>query len=188
MNKYLILGLVWMLFMLTACSNMTVTSDVSETADFSQYKTYSFLGWAKDSDKIMNDLDKARIQKAFKNEFTKRGLTYVKSDGDMAVSLFIVVSQENSTIAYTNYYSSYANRYRGYGNGWSGGMATTTYREIDYLAGTLVMDVFDEASGDMIWQGVASGTVTEDPVKRKETIPKNVAKLMAKFPVQPIEQ
>ena len=42
-----------------------------------------------------------------------------------------------------------------------------TYSENDYLVGTLVMDVFDEKSGDQIWQGIATKTITENPEKRE---------------------
>ena len=35
---------------------------------------------------------------------------------------------------------------------------------------------------DLIWQGVAVGTVQTNPKKREKSIPKSVAKLMKKFP------
>lgn len=174
--------------LLSGCYSVKITSDVSEEADFSKYKTYKFLGWAENSDKIMNQLDKERIQKAFREELSRRGLELVADNADMAVSLFVVVSKETSTTAYTNYYGGYGGRYRGYGYGWGGGMASTTYQENDYLAGTLVMDVFDEDSGDMVWQGVAKGTVTEDPERRKKTIPRTANLLMNKFPIEPIKE
>ena len=55
------------------------------------------------------------------------------------------------------------------------------------MKGTMVMDVFDEKSGDQIWQGVAAGTVPEKPEKREKSIPKTVAALMKKFPVNASE-
>ena len=69
-----------------------------------------------------------------------------------------------------------------YGGGW-GGSSTTSYSENDYLKGTLVMDAFDEESGEQIWQGVAKATVQEKPEKREKSIPKTIAALMKKFPV-----
>lgn len=167
-----------------------ITTDYDKTVDFSNYKTFKFLGWQKDSDKILNDIDKERMRKAFKNECDARELTLSESDADMAVSLFLVVQQKTSTTAYSDYYGlggGYG-RYSRAGWGWGGGYSTTTYTQDDYLQGTLVMDVFDEATGKLIWQGVATGTVTENPQKREKTIPKGIKKLMKKFPIEPVKK
>ena len=166
-----------------SCSPVTVLSDVDKTVDFSQYKTFSFLGWQANSDKILNDLDKKRIHDAFGNEFEARGLTYVESGGDMDVTLFIVVDQKTTVTAYTNYYGGGYGGYRRYGYGWGMGYANTTYSENDYMEGTLVMDAFDGKTKNQIWQGVAKSTITENPSKRETSIPKKVGLLMDKFPV-----
>ena len=172
--------------LILSCSSVKVTTDSEKTTDFSKYKSFSFLGWQNDSDKVMNDFDKKRMRDAFKNEFQKRNLKFVENNGDMAVSLFVVVRKETSVTAYTNHYGGGYGRYRRYGGGW-GGSSSTSYSENDYLKGTLVMDVFDEKSGDQIWQGVAAGTVQEKPEKREKSIPKTVAALMKKFPVDASE-
>jgi len=187
MKKLTFLSALLIGILLSSCSTVKVTADMDKTVDFSQYKTFSFLGWQNDSDQIMNEFDKKRLQDAFGDELDKRGLKYVESGADMAVSLFLVVSQETSVTAYTDYYGGGGyGRYNRYGYGW-GGSSTTTYSENDYLKGTLVMDVFDEETGNQIWQGIATGTMTENPEKRETTIPKNVAALMSKFPIEPIK-
>ena len=168
-----------------SCSGVKVVTDVDETVDFSQYSTYSFLGWQEDSDKILTDMDKKRIHDAFKKEFDARGMQYVESGGDMDVSLFLVVDQKTSVSSYTNYYGGGYGAYRRYGYGWGMGYANTTYTENDYLEGTLVMDAFDGESKNQIWQGVAKSTINENPAKRETSIPKKVGLLMAKFPVAP---
>ena len=117
MKKYAFLFLL--VPFLWGCSSIKVTSDVDKETDFSQYKTFSFLGWQKDSDKILNDFDKNRMREAFKTEFQKRNLKYQESGGDMTISLFLVVSQERSVTAYTNHYGGGGyGRYRRYGYGW----------------------------------------------------------------------
>jgi hypothetical protein len=97
-----------------------------------------------------------------------------------------VVDQKTSTTAYTNYYGGAGYGYRRGGWGWGSGHTTTTYSESDYLQGTLIMDVFDNESKELIWQGVATGTVKEKPEKREKSIPKTVGKLMKKFPIEPL--
>lgn len=187
MKAFRISVIVVLMVTLASCSTVKVVTDLDKTHDFSEYKTYSFLGWQDDSDRIINDLDRKRLRDAFNHEFKSRGLELVKENGDMAVSLFIVVDQKTSTTAYTNYYGGGGYGYGRYRGGWGGGYASTTYSESDYLEGTLVMDVFDAKSKDQVWQAIATGTVTEKPEKRDTSIPKTIAALMKKFPVAPVE-
>ncbi len=163
-----------------------ITTDFDKNADFAKYKSITFLGWQQDSDKLINDLDKTRMRDAFVNEFKARAMVKGGEDADLAITLYLVLEQKTSTTAYTNYYggSGYGRYGRG-GWGWGNGYANTTYSENDYIKGTLVMDVYDNATNQLIWQGVASGTVKENPKKRDKSIPKTVNKLMKQFPIQP---
>lgn len=185
----------WLLaiFFLGACSSITVTSDYDKEADFSKYKTFEYYGWAEESDKILNRFDKERIETAFGDEFRKRGLEYVKGNGDMVVSLYIVVDQKTSTTAYTNHYNMGG---YGYGPGWGwyggyGGMgmgtSSTTYSEQDYLVGTLVVDVFDKAEKKLVWQSVGQKTVDENPNSRDRNSAKVAAAIMKPFPIKPLK-
>lgn len=170
-----------------AIQGQKVTGDYEESTDFSKYKTYEFIGWQDDSDQVMNDFDKTRLRDAIIAEMSSRQFEMVESGADLAISLFVVVDEKTSTSSYTNFYGG-----AGYGRGrrvggWGGGHATTTYSENDYLKGTLVLDMLDPESKDLLWQGVATGTISEKPEKREKKIPKAVKKLMKKFPVDPVK-
>jgi hypothetical protein len=166
-----------------------VNADYDKSVDFSKYTSVSFLGWQDDIGQVIGDFDKKRFTDAFKEEFEKRNLTLVESGGDMAIALYVVAEQKTSTTAYTNYYGGGAGRgyRRGGRGGWGGGHSTTSYSESDYLEGTLVMDVFDAASKEQVWQAVATKTVNEKPEKREKSIPKGVKKVMKKFPIEPVK-
>jgi hypothetical protein len=166
-----------------SCSPVTVITDMDQEVDFTRYKTYHFLGWQDDSDRILSDFDKKRIHDAFVSEFKARGMELVEEGGDMAVSLFLVVEQKTSTTAYTDYYGSHYGFYHRYPGGWGYGYANTTYSENDYLEGTLVVDAFDSETNNQVWQGIVRSTVNENPQTRDKTIPKKIATLMKKFPV-----
>jgi len=164
-----------------------VTFDSDKNAVFTNFKTITFLGWQEGSEKLLNDLDKERMRGAFVNEFKARNMEKGGEDADIAITLFLVQEQKTSTTAYTNYYGG-AGGYGGYGRGgwgWGNGYSNTTYSESDYVQGTLVMDVYDNSTKKLIWQAVASKTVNENPKKREKSIPKAVAKIMKKFPIQP---
>ena len=186
MKKLFLISLIT-IFFLGSCSTISVMSDYDKSVDFTKYKTYSFYGWAKNSDSLLNQLDKQRIERAFADEFAKRGLKLVKESGDLIVSLYIVTNQHQETTATTmNTGPYYVGRYYGFGPGWGwgGGMATTSVRTYNYTVGTLICDVYDAKEKKLIWEGIAKGTISEDPSNRDVNIPKSVARLMKKYPVK----
>lgn len=187
MKKKLFLLIVILFFFVGACSTIKVSADLDDSVDFTKYKTYSYLGWSKNSSELLNDLDKKRIESAFNNEFNARGITYVETGGDIEVSLYLVTDKKTATTAYTDYYGGYRGYSFGHPWGWGRGFATTAYHQYDYIVGTLVCDVVDYEKKNLVWQGVGSGTVSENSTDRKEKIPAAVSKIMALYPVAPIQ-
>ncbi|QDH79780.1 DUF4136 domain-containing protein [Echinicola soli] len=165
-----------------------VKSDYDKETDFSEYKTYSFEGWQKNSDEQLNEFDKKRVLQSLQSEFEARGMVHDEDNADAKIALFVVLNQKTSTTAYTDFMGGY-----GYGPRWGWGMgagnvsATTTYSNDDYTEGTLVVDMYDSDNNQLIWQGILTSTVTEKPEKREKTIPKNIKKLMKKFPVDKVK-
>ncbi|NJN25138.1 MAG: DUF4136 domain-containing protein [Cyclobacteriaceae bacterium] len=182
------------LLAMASCSTVQFHSEKDRDVDFSKYKTMSFYGWTEQSDKILNRFDKERIERAFTEEFEKRGLDKTDRNGDIVMSLFIVVDQKTGTTAYTSHYGAggpygYYGGF-GYGAAWGWGMGynTTSYSEYDYYVGTLVCDVFDSETKKLIWQGTISGEIDENPKNRERNIPRLVKELMKRFPVDPLQQ
>ena len=180
--------LILALAFIVGCSSISVTSDYDKTVDFNKYKTYSYYGWADNSDKQLTDFDKKRLEEAFANEFDKRGIAYTEENGDITVALFIHAHQEQQTTATTTGMGAGYGGMYGYGPGWGwgGGMATTTYNTYDYTVGTLICDVYDTQAQSLVWEGIAKGTINENPQKREANTPKAVAQLMAQYPIQPV--
>ncbi len=186
-------GLLWMVtlvvILLAGCSpKLTVSYDYDKEADFTQYNTYSYYGWAKGSDQILNRFDQERIEDAVAVELAARGLKYVEEGGDLTVSLFIQFDQKSGVTAYTDNYggSPYGYRY-GPGWGWGYGYSSTSYHEYDYVVGTLVIDVFDHQAKELIWQGVGSKTIDDNPNSREENVQRAVKSIMFNYPVKIIK-
>jgi len=189
-NTKSLLWLVAMVIILFAgCSpKITVSYDYDKEADFTKYKTYSYYGWAKGSENILNRFDQERIEDATAVELAARGLKYVEEGGDLTVSLFIQFDQKQGVTAYTdNYGSPYGYGY-GYGWGWGYGYSSTSYHEYDYVVGTLVIDVFDHQAKELIWQGVGSKTIDENPNSREDNVQRAVKAIMFNYPVKPIKK
>lgn len=166
-----------------------VNTDYDKSTDFTKYKTYSFAGWQKNSDQLLNDIDKKRMLDAFKAEFASRNMTLVTENGDATVTLYLVIDKKTSTTAYTDFNGGMGygvGMRRGWGMGVGGvgmGTATTTYSDNDYNEGTLVVDLYDGTSKSLIWQGTLQSVVSDKASKRDKTIPKKIGKLMAKYPI-----
>lgn len=183
-----LMAFVVLAFITASCVGIKATADFDNTVDFSQYKTYSYLGWSENSTQLINDFDKRRVESAFSKEFESRNMKYVLAGGDLEISLFLVTEQKTATKAYTEHYGRY-NAYN-YRNPWNRNMAfsTTTFEEYTITEGTLVCDVFDAAEKRLVWQGIGSGTIEPSSTRREKTIPASVKKIMSLYPVKPTDK
>ena len=194
MKKIVILFLLAAV-VLGGCSGIKVVTDFDPTVDFTQYKTFEYYGWIGESDRVLNDLDRRRIESAFGAEFEARGLKFVEEGGDMVVGLFIVAEQKTQTTAHTTQMGGFGGGYGGhygYGPGWGwgggGGHSTTTFSEYDFVEGTLVCDIYDKANEQLVWEGIGTKTINENPKNREQNISEAVKKIMAEYPVPPVAQ
>lgn len=187
-------ALALMVFGLSGCSSLKVISDKDNTVDFEKIKTYQFLGWTADSDKILNRFDKERIEQAFLTSGSQRGLKKVDSNADVLVALYVIGEQRtqqtaNTTTTGMGGMGMGGMRHPGMG-GWRGmGMAQshTTINETRFIEGTLMVEMFDPKDKKLIWQSLGKQTVSEDPKKRAKDIPKKVEAIMSKYPVKQLK-
>ena len=117
-------------------------------------------------------------------------MSHVQSDGDLIVTLFIVIQDKTQTTANTSTTGGYGGHYGGYygygpGYGWGPSHSTTTVSTYEYQVGTLVCDVYNKSEERLIWEGIGSGTVDENPNSRDKKLPEAIAKIMAQYPVAP---
>ena len=168
---------------IVSCSSIKVAIDQNKNIDFSNYKTYTFLGWQNHSDKDLSEEDKLLLRDAFTKEFERRGMTRQNSGGDMEISLYIVTSKETAVSGYNDYVAKRGTYYhydRGYGRS-----NNNTYSTQQKLVGTMIMNVYDGKSREEIWQAIATKTVEKNPEKRKKSIPSTIRSVMREFPVKP---
>ena len=142
--------------------------------------------------RIINRFDQERLLSALADQLKKRGYRQVNQDGDIEADIFLILDSKQSTTAYTNYYGGgYWGGYGygfGYGYGYGYAPATTSYVTENYVEGTLIVNLFDQKLKKLIWQGVGVGTVDDNPQTREKNLPKNIAAIMAPYPVKPIEE
>ena len=133
--------------------------------DFTKYRTYKWV--AVEGGAHPNQIVDAQIKQAVDAQLASKGMTKTDSDkADLFVGYQIAVDQEKQWNAY------------GMGGGlrW-GGMGTATSSTIK--VGTLVLDMYDPATKQLVWTGNATKTL--DPSSNQEKNQKNLDKAMQKL-------
>ena len=148
-----------------------VKTDYDRSANFAQYKTYS---WQKIStrDPLMVD----RIKSAVNSALAAKGWTEVPSGGDAAI-VAIETTHEQQTL--NTFYDGFGGGWRWRGFGGFGDATTTTET---YTVGTLVVDIFDGSSKKLIWRGSASDTLSNNSEKNIKELDKSASKMFNRFP------
>jgi hypothetical protein len=134
--------------------------------DFSKYHTYKWvmIGQGEQPNQIVD----AEIKQAVDSQLAAKGLTKTDSDqADLFVGYQTAITKQKQWNAYST----------GGGWGWGGGMTTATSSTID--VGTLVLDMYDPATKQLVWTGRATKTI--DPSKSQEKKQKNLDKAMEKL-------
>jgi hypothetical protein len=168
------LGSLFFLATLGTAFAQHVKTDFDHHANFSQYKTYS---WQEI--RPSNSLWDARIKSAVDAQLAAKGWTQVPSGGDVAIIAIKTTQTERQLQTF----------YNGMGGGWGwrgfGGMGMATTTEQDYKEGTLVVDMYDAKTKQLIWRGSAEDTLSNKEANNEKNLDKGVAKMFKKFPPEP---
>src|ERR1700745_1886626 len=150
-----------------------VKTDYDRNADFSQYKTYSW-----EQVKTQDPLNVDRIKNAVNAELAAKGWTQVDSGGDVSIMAMEITHNQQTLNTF----------YDGFGGGWGwrrfggGGFGEATTTTETYKVGTIVGDLFDTKTKQLIWRGAESDTLSNNSDKNIKNLDKGVEKMFKKFP------
>ena len=146
----------------TVTGTGTATSvEYDSQVDFSQYKTWS---WHQPVTHATHPVTDKRIREAIENGLIARGVSRVETDATL-----LVVYHASRTIEL------------GLAPIKNGVPATPT--GIRYVEkGSLVVDMLDAASGNVVWRGHAAGALKFGPSEIAEQVKAAVEKLLENFP------
>jgi hypothetical protein len=164
----------------TASFAQQVKTDFDRSADFGQYKTYS---WEKVH--TQNPLWVDRIKAAVNSALAAKGWTEVGSGGNVAI-MAMEMTKEHQTL--NTYYDNFGGGWgwRGrFGGGFGDGFGDSTTTESTFRVGTLVVDLFDSNTKKLIWRGSASDTLSDKSDKNIKNLDKGVEKMFDHFPPDP---
>jgi Domain of unknown function (DUF4136) len=161
---------------LVAC-NVVLAQDVTTNSmpgtNFSQFHTYKWV--AIRGATYPNQILDQEIKDAINTQLSQKGLTMTTGEkADLYVGYQTAVDQQKQWNAY------------GMGGGWrfGGGMGTATSSTIDI--GTIVVDMYDPSTKQLVWTGRATKTLnpSKNQQKNMENLNKAMQKLLKNYPPQ----
>jgi len=161
------------------CSGMSISSDFDPTAvdKMKTYKTYSWLPAPQTRKRSTDQFVAKRITMATEHALQKKGMERALTGApDFLVGWHGAI---DSKLQYTT-----VNTYYGYGWGYWGGMGTTQTYATEYNQGSLIIDIVDAKTNELVWRGVAQAEVypQSDPDYRNQQIDSAVSKILSQFP------
>lgn len=172
-NRFAKLGMALLLALLagTLASAQDVTTNSMPGVDFSKYQTYKWV--TVQGATYPNQIVDAQIKQSIDTQLAAKGLT--KTDSDTA-NLYIGYQVSLNTEKQWNAYGM------GGGLRWGGGMATAQQSTI--AIGTLVLDMYDPTTKQLVWTGRATKTLdsSANQQKKQKNLDNAMKKLLKNFP------
>jgi|ERR1700737_816674 len=160
--------LIGMILFAGTASAQQVKTDYDRSANFGQYKTYS---WEQVKTKDALDVD--RIKNAVNAALAVKGWNKVDSSGDVSIVAMEIIRNQQTLNTF----------YDGFGGGWRwGGFGDATTTTETYKVGTLVVDLFDTKTKKLVWRGSSSDTLSNNSDKNIKNLDKGAEKMFKHFP------
>jgi hypothetical protein len=173
MHRLKAVGLAIMITIPTlACSSMTVRADHDSRNDFGAYSTFAvFERQGKESRQPqMSPIVDRRIGASMAAELEAKGFASTSTGSADFLVTFYTAVRRRVVINRSGWY--------GWGRwGWGGGATWVN----SYPEGTLVIDIIDRRSRQLVWRGVGEGAFTSTNPS-DEKVAKRVAKILQTFP------
>jgi hypothetical protein len=201
MKLHLCAALALLITLCTAgCS--TVNVEQRPGVNFSRYRTFDFAQTQVKTQDTQNPLyqssiAEATIQQAIKQELAERGITQVqRGRPDFFVSTHVYVEEAERVVSNppvaAGFAYPYSVFYRGallpvnYGYWYSPRYYNTGTHTEKYQEGTMVIDMIDSRTNNLVWRGSVANPVN-DPARFGKQFAEEAKDIIEKFPVKKID-
>jgi hypothetical protein len=165
---------------LSAAPLLAATStDYDHNADFRSYHTFSFY-----KVQASNPLFDQRIKDEVTRDLSQAGWHMVPTGGDIAIT---AIANTHTEQEYNTFYNGlggggYGWRgWGGWGGGWGGGgMSTTSVERVP--VGTLMLDMYDAKTHQLIWRGRSADELSNNGDKNIKKMNKTIDHMLNGFP------
>ena len=195
------IAILSVLFTLTACSTIKVSTDFNVEYDFNNLTTYAWMEPKQAIPKnplVDNDLMNERVRRSVAKQLTSQG--FAKAEGDNSADFLITyhISTETkiSIKRFHNLYGYYPycwnhcflyNRFYGYDyfHGYRYGHygPDDDISVVQYQQSTFMLDIIEPATNKLIWRGVAKRQLPSGNAQQRDIyIDEIVTAILAQFP------
>jgi hypothetical protein len=189
LNIALVLATTLAAMLLAACApSVKVRSDADPGVDLRQYQTYDFFSQMGIEGDNYSNLLGQHFRDAIGAQMDARG--YRRSEApQLLVNVSVGAEEKIRVNTYTEpyLYGGYYGRagHGVYGSPW--GYPGTTHTSVhQYTEANVFIDLVDASQHKMVWQGVATFTLTEKMQQHlRESIQNTVSSVFEEFPVAP---
>lgn len=175
---------------LSGCSTLEISYDYDPKANFTGLETYAWLDEPQkptgDPRIDGNTILKSRVHEAVDGALAARGFRRVADDPDFLVAYHVSLDRRQSVQTLNSYYGYSPGWGYGYGAAyrpgyWAGVPQTYVY---EYEEGTLILDVVDPETRELIWRGSAQDEVSfkSTPEKDQAQLDEAVQRMLEHFP------
>jgi hypothetical protein len=172
---------------LTSCSTITVSSDYALEQDFSGYRQYAWhpdgIDKSASLEAMGGDIFERRVRRLIEAKLQALGMRQ-NEEADFYINYSVVTDERVSIDSY--------HTYGGYGPGWGyygyapyyGGLGATQTAVYYYTQGTLIIDIIDGKSDQLVWRATADGRVETQstPEKREQYLGDIIDRMLGEFP------
>jgi len=171
--KHLISAGAVALFTVACGYSIKTTTDYDRNVNFSNYHSFFILKGNPSGNPLMDQ----RAQADVESTLTSKGWMKVpEGEGQTAV---VVHAATKTKHTYETFYDGWG------GWRWRSGFGGATTYVNDYKVGTLVVDIFDAKTKQVIWHGSASDALSDNAKSNAEATEQAIDKMFSHFPPAP---
>lgn len=174
------------LLLLGACSPYSVKTDFDRSANYAAYKTFDWYAASKRAKAQARSMDSPimdrRVRGAVERELLAKGFRLeTAAEPDFLVTYYPVY-HDRKTRTTTSVGTGFGRRW-GYGVG----VRFSSHDVRHYKEGTIVLEIIDGKSNQLVWQAVAEGALSglDSPDEAEAQVAKAVKDILSQFPPRP---
>ena len=153
--------------MTVAALGQQVSVNYNHDVEFSQFHTYA---WGSNNANAIKDSILAQVaQQEINAALQSKGLTMVQENQNPDLLL-----TANGGMREETSWNAWGMR------GWGGGMGSITPEQ--NVVGTMIVDLFNAKSQELVWRGIAENTLNNKGSKNQEMVQKAVEKMFKQWP------
>ena len=150
-----------------AALGQQVSVNYNHDVDFSQFHTYA---WGSNNANAIKDSILAQVaQQDINAAMQSKGLTMVQESQNPDLLL-----TANGGMREQTSWNAWGMR------GWGGGMGSITPEQ--NVVGTMIVDLFNAKSQELVWRGIAENTLNHKGNKNQEMVQKAIEKMFKQWP------